>query len=232
MKRTMKWLVAGDPTEPWKVWLALMLLGALFGAVLSLLAPLAYTSVATVVVDLNAEETWKGSPDNEIFYYLERESRKLEELAWSDLIIQQVSSASGISTDQLRNGILELSHPKDGGWHFYATFRDPQKTQQIAEAWATTFTQAALEGATNAEKLAAIRIALAKNPADSALLQSLETSEKASHGIQAGIEVSLSQAGEVPAAPNRATSWSILGGSLIGLLVGLLASAIKPGEDR
>ena len=232
MKQPIRWLLIWEHDELWKFWLMLMLLGALIGGLLSLVAPLSFTSKAIVVVDMNAEETWKGSPDNEIFYYLERESRKLEEVAWSDQTLEEVALATGIETDQLRNGVLELTHPKDGGWHFFATDSDPQKAQQIAQAWASSFTQAAMEGVITAEKLTAIRTALADDPTDPTLLQSLESTEKASLGIQAGIEVSLSQAGEVPSAPNRATSWAILGGSLVGLLAGLLVSAAKPGKLR
>jgi len=50
--------------------------------------------------------------DREQFYYLERETRKLEEIAWSDSVLNQVASqVKDVTVDQMRGGKLQLSQP-------------------------------------------------------------------------------------------------------------------------
>jgi hypothetical protein len=75
---------------------------------------------ATVVVDFNMEQAWPVDSDRELFYYLERESRKLEEIAWSDDVMGRLSSQFAIPVENLREDKLHLSQPAEAGWHFYA----------------------------------------------------------------------------------------------------------------
>ena len=66
----------------WVRWLA-----ALIGAAIYYLALPPYRARASVNVDFHLEQAWPQDTDREQFYYLERETRKLEEIAWSDAVL-------------------------------------------------------------------------------------------------------------------------------------------------
>ena len=137
----------------WRVWLVGALIGALLAAGVYALFPPQYRAQATVLVDQNAEQVVPvDSSDRVIYTYLQRETDKLVELAWSDTVLGRVTTASGIAVSALRNGVLHLSQPSDGGWHFYADASTPQTAAQIASAWAGSFVdevQAKPEGISN-----------------------------------------------------------------------------------
>jgi hypothetical protein len=139
-------LAAPDPEDiirllkAWRFWLLGAVAGALIGAAVSLVAPQQYRARATVNVDFHLEEAWPESSDREQFYYLERETRKLEEIAMSDAVLKAVGSqAGGVDLKALRGGKLQLSQPGNGGWHFYAYDRDAGTAQRLASAWAQEF---------------------------------------------------------------------------------------------
>jgi hypothetical protein len=114
--------------------------GALIGAAVFYLAPPPHRARATVLVDFNLEQAWPEETDREQFYYLEREVRKLKEIAWSDSVLDAVVEANrGITTRELRDGKLLLSQPADGGWHFYAEDKDVLRAESLASTWATMF---------------------------------------------------------------------------------------------
>ena len=123
----------------WRLWLIGAVLGGLLGMVIYAIFPPEYRARATVMVDFNVEESWPNIPDREVFYYLDREARKLEEIAWSDLVLQQVADEVGVDVTTLRNGALSLSQPSDGGWHFYADSTDASLAAKTASAWAEVF---------------------------------------------------------------------------------------------
>jgi len=125
----------------WRFWVLGALTGALIGSSIYYIAPPAYRAQATVNVDFNLEQAWPNDTDRQQFYYLERESRKLEELAWSDAVLQMVSDASSVSIQELRDDKLHLSQPAEAGWHFYVDDGDPQLAETIASAWANAFVQ-------------------------------------------------------------------------------------------
>src|SRR5688572_32408149 len=81
----------------WRFWVLGALLGGLLGTVFYFVFPPQYRARATVVVDFNMEEARPDSPDTELFYYLDRESRKLWEVAWADATLRQVADTTGIS---------------------------------------------------------------------------------------------------------------------------------------
>jgi hypothetical protein len=125
----------------WRFWVLGALAGALLGAALFYLAPSPYRARATVNVDFNLEEAWPEETDRQQFYYLEREARKLEEIAWSDEVMQIVADASGVDIPALRGEVLSLSQPAEGGWHFYADDHDPGRAGSMAGTWALAFSE-------------------------------------------------------------------------------------------
>ena len=123
----------------WRFWVLGALLGALLGVALYYVVPPPYRVKATVNVDFNLEEAWPKDVDRQQFYYLERESRKLEELAWSDAIMSQLSSEFAIPVEDLRGTKLHLGQPAEAGWHFYVDDKNAQAAEQIASTWAAAF---------------------------------------------------------------------------------------------
>jgi capsular polysaccharide biosynthesis protein len=127
----------------WRFWVGGAILGALIGAALYFIAPPPYRARATVNVDFNLEQAWPQDVDRQQFYYLEREVRKLQEIASSDDVLEPLSAQSGISVQDLRSRTLELSQPAEAGWHFYADDRNPKIAEELASAWAHAFVEKA-----------------------------------------------------------------------------------------
>ena len=80
--------------KAWRFWSLGALIGALLGAAVYYAAPPPYRAHAVVLVDFNLEQAWPQDTDRQQFYYLERESRKLEEIALSDNVIQSIVEAN------------------------------------------------------------------------------------------------------------------------------------------
>jgi len=123
----------------WRFWVLGALVGALIAATVYYVVPPPYRAKATVNVDFNLEQAWPQDTDRQQFYYLERESRKIEELAWSDEIMKKLSSQFAVSVGDLRGSKLQLSQPAEAGWHFYADDQDPKVAVSLASAWAGAF---------------------------------------------------------------------------------------------
>ncbi|WKZ40729.1 MAG: hypothetical protein QY328_01590 [Anaerolineales bacterium] len=119
----------------WRFWMFGALIGMLIGTAVYYAAPPPYRARATVNVDFNLEQALPAETDRQHFYYLERETRKMIELAWSDEVLAQLN----FPVDELRGGKLQLSQPAEAGWHFYADDRDPQMAESLASAWAEAF---------------------------------------------------------------------------------------------
>ena len=128
--------------KAWRFWSVGALIGALIGAGFYYLAPPPYRAHATVLVDFHLEQAWPKDTDRQQFYYLERETRKLEEIAWSDMVMGMIVEAnSGVTLQDLRNGKLTLSQPADGGWHFYADDNNPEQAATLASTWSRIFAE-------------------------------------------------------------------------------------------
>jgi uncharacterized protein involved in exopolysaccharide biosynthesis len=128
--------------KAWRFWSVGALIGGLIGAGMYTVAPPPYRAHAVVLVDFNLEQAWPEETDRQQFYYLERETRKLEEIAYSDEVIETVAESNrDVTTTELRNGMLMLSQPAEGGWNFYVEDADPGRAQAIATAWAAGFTE-------------------------------------------------------------------------------------------
>src|SRR5215212_6611389 len=78
--------------KAWKFWVLGAVVGALIGAVAYYVIPPTYRARATVNVDFNLEQAWPQETDRQQFYYLERETRKLEEIARSDDVMKTLAS--------------------------------------------------------------------------------------------------------------------------------------------
>jgi hypothetical protein len=129
--------------KAWRLLIVGGLLGALLGAAAFAVAPPPYRARATVNVDFHLEQAWPQNTDREQFYYLERETRKLVEIAMSDATLQAVSEISpALDLADLRSGVparLQLSQPGNGGWHFHVDHRDSDTAALLAGAWARAF---------------------------------------------------------------------------------------------
>lgn len=144
--------------QAWQV----VVVGALIGSVIGwggfLLFPPPYQAQATVIVDHNAEQVLPSGGDRDVAIYLSRETRKLEEIAWSDEVLQQVVDEVGDFTlETLRSGKLLLSQPGEGGWHFWGRDQDPQMAASLALAWARGFVRQVDQGVKAAVAMDTIR---------------------------------------------------------------------------
>jgi len=180
--------------QAWRFWVLGGLVGALLGGLVYVIAPPDFRARATVVVDFNMEQAWPVDSDRELFYYLEREARKLEDVAWSDATLARVAEEVGdVTVSDLRDGVLELSEPADGGWHFYANDPSPERAEQLASVWAETFVTEVHDGIETAVALDATRKVLEQNPSDAELLARVTELESNSLGITPELQISSAQ---------------------------------------
>lgn len=240
-KRTASNDILADFLSAWRLWLLGALLGAVVGWLAFQVAPPPYRAQATVVVDNNLEEAWQFFPDRQLFQFLLRETERLEQLAWSDEVIQGLASAgSGYTAEQLSAGVLVLSHPSDGGWHFYASAPDPAQAQALASGWAERFVAAAQAAVQQAPELEAARAALSEALLASAepdpaalrpLLENLAGLAERTKGISIYTELYVSQSAELPASRSVSLATYLLAGSIAGALAAPLYVLLRPAAS-
>ena len=152
MKKVLNGLLAMDThdslvrvLQSWRLWMAGAMIGALVAYGVYAVFPPDYRAKSVVVVDHNLEQAWNVS-SGEASYFLTRETRKLLELAWSDETLGLVADRVGeVSVQELRDEILQLSQPEDGGWYFYANSPSASQAEKIAATWAEVFYQQTYE---------------------------------------------------------------------------------------
>lgn len=220
--------------QSWRLWIVGAIAGALLATGIYLLFPPMYRAAAVVVVDHNLEEVWDVKPNN-TFYFLGRETRKLEELAWSDETLQLVADQVGdVSIRQLRDEILFLSNPSDGGWDFYARDRDPERAEKIASAWANAFVDQVYANIEISAELVRVReeindfVLENNNLSDNDLRKLIDQISPLifeTTGITPYIEVYVSQNEQLSIDHNVSMAVYIISGSAIGAL-GLAFSAL------
>jgi len=209
--------------QAWRFWLLSGLVGALVGGVVYFVFPPDFRAQATVVVDFNMEQAWPVDSDRELFYYLEREARKLEEIARSDETLAMVAEKAGdVTVSELREGILELSDPADGGWHFYANDPSPARAEQLVSAWAETFTSEVQTGIKTAVALDAARKALEVNPTEAEILNYVTELESESLGITPELQISASQVSDLNPQRRINLATYIFAGALSFMTLGAL----------
>jgi uncharacterized protein involved in exopolysaccharide biosynthesis len=126
--------------KAWRFWSLGALIGGSIGAAVYFIAPPPYRTHATVLVDFNLEQAWPQETDRQQFYYLEREVRKLEEIAFSDAVMESiVETNQNVTMQELRAGKLSLSQPAEGGWHFYVEDENPERAAALASLWVQVF---------------------------------------------------------------------------------------------
>lgn len=228
--------------EAWRLWLLGALTGAILAWVLYSIAPPDYRARATVVVDNNLEEAWQFFPDRQLFQFLQRETERLEQLAWSDEVMESVGAVSqGIGVEELRSRVLQLSQPADGGWHLYADSADKNEAQTLASAWAQAFVDA-----TRAAVEASPELQMARVKLDSALFSAQDPNEEEirqltqqvavlaeqTKGISPFVELYVSQADEIPVDRNLSLGTYFLIGSVTGALALPLWVVLRSKPNR
>lgn len=179
--------------KAWRFWLLAAMLGAPIGAAVYYIVPPPYRARATVNVDFNLETAWPQETDRQQFYYLERETRKLEEIAWSDSVLQAVADADGkVTVRELREGKLQLSQPAEAGWHFFADDPNAKRAEALASTWADAFAKAA------------------------------QTNIGAQDGLNVAIQIEVTQAGNLPKQRSLPLSAYLLAGTVGAWLLGAL----------
>ena len=226
-----KWLLSPPSLDDflcllhaWKFWLLGSVLGALIGAAVFYLFPPMYRAQATVIVDFNIEESWTYGADRDVYYYLERESRKLVEVAWADETVSAVGAAfPDLTVASLRGERLHLSQPEDGAWHFYADDPDPARAEEMVRLWAESFVQQTRKGAVNATALKAITTSLENGAVMIAdVKDELARLESGSLGITSYVEVALSQKENLPVERRNSLGEYVFFGAVATLILAVL----------
>jgi hypothetical protein len=211
--------------QSWRLWFLGAAVGALVAAGIYLLFPPDFRARAVVVIDHNLESVWEFEPSQN-FYFLGRETRKLEQLAWSDKTLELVAEqVDGVTVDELRNEILNLSHPADGGWHLWADHKDEATAEAIAGTWASVFVDQIYAGMDTS-----LDLELARMEVNEILLEYPEMNPEEVHdlidrmsieldktsGISPWLEVYLAQGADLMVTRKILLSIYVLAGSVIG----------------
>jgi hypothetical protein len=226
----------------WRLWLLGALVGALLAWGIFQIFPPAYRARATVVVDNNLEQAWQFFPDRQLFQFLQRETERLQQLAWSDAVMRKVTAqVPNHDVQKLRAKVLQLSQPSDGGWHFYADDADPAAAQLLAATWAQAFVDAAHAAVEASPEMQAARDALNQellNPNGpnatrvQELTEQIDALDERTKGISIYTELYVSEAAGLPTERNISLATYLLVGSAAGALAAPLYVLLRPAARR
>jgi hypothetical protein len=210
----------------WRFWILTALIGGILGAAIYFIAPPAYRVRASVQVDFNLEEAYTPTQDKQAFYYLEREVRKLQDVAFSDVVLQAVTDEVGnTSIAELRDEKLLLSQPGEAGWHFFAEDRDPKRAEALASAWTNAFIAEIKDAATASMTLQSFHAEIEKGcGGDCSTIESkIADLESRARGISPYVEVGPLQTKQLPIARKIAISTYTIVGAIAAWAIGALA---------
>lgn len=228
--------------QAWRLLLIGFLAGGLVGAAIFALFPPPYRAEAVEVLDQNLEKSYPDSPDREVFYFLERETNRLEELAWSDAVLQRVvDELKDTSLAELRGGDLQLSQPSDGGWRFYGISSDAGRAKKLADAWADAFEREVRRSTSAATRLDTVRAQLADLNARcpvtctaeiTDLQQQIEPLSAQSHGIHPLVTVYRSQEKGMTVQRSSSLGVYIFAGAITGLFLMILGGSFYFRDEK
>jgi hypothetical protein len=211
--------------KAWRFWVIAALIGGLLGALVYFIAPPPYRARASVLVDFNIEEAFTPTADKQIFYYLEREVRKLEAIAWSDAVMEELANeVGGVTVSELRGGMLLLSQPGEADWHFWVDDRDPERAAELATAWAAIFIEQVESAAAASMTLQSYHASIESGcGAECDQLESkIADLEARALGISPFVELGPTQAKNLPVTRKLNISAYILVGAITALALGAL----------
>ena len=210
----------------WRFWILAALVGGLIGAAFYFIAPPAYRARASVQVDFNIEEAYTPTQDKQAFYYLEREVRKLQDVAFSDVVLQAVvDEVGGTSIAELRDEKLLLSQPGEAGWHFFAEDSDPKRAEALASAWTNAFIAEIKDAATASMTLQSFHAEIEKGCGGdcSTIEAKIADLESRARGISPYVEVGTLQTKQLPITRKLSLSTYTLVGAIAAWTIGILS---------
>lgn len=219
--------------QAWRFWLLLTLLGALLGYLFYQVFPPPFRAQATVNVNQNLEQAWPdATTERDLMTYLSRETQKLVHVTWADetlsLVVKEISTTS---LESLRSGILQLSQPADGAWHFWAYDHDPQVASRLASAWARAFYEQTLQGVDIAIQIQSAQTLLQQSPSDELEMHLKELEEK-SLGISPFLQVTYSQEQQLPVRRTYESGTAVLVGAGLAWLITTLGLLFIGKKER
>lgn len=250
MKSTSKlhsWLFNFSDNDPlsrllnaWRFWVVMAAVGAVLGWLAYSVAPPQYRARATVVIDFNLEDMLPGFDVRKTFHFLDRETRKAEEIAWADDTLATVAAeVVGTSITELRSGKLLLSQPAEGGWHFWARDADPTRAQELAAIWIDSFIVNMGEAVELSAEVEDARDALAEvvhfseepDPEEiEKLTQILIDVSESARGVSPYIGITLTQAANLPTQRSLSLSIYLFVGAMLFAMVSALFMLITTRE--
>jgi hypothetical protein len=121
---------------------------------------------------------------------------------------------------ELRNGVLLLGQPSEGGWHFWAEDDDPKRAEVMASAWAKTFTEQVKATAVASMALQSYHATIENGCTDCSEIEArIAELESRALGVTPYVEAGLTQSDNLPVTRKVHLSAYILAGAVIGLVV-------------
>ena len=245
--KLLGWLFNFSDNDPlsrllsaWRFWVVMAAIGAMVGWIAFSVFPPPYRARATVVIDFNMEDMLPGFDPRKTFHFLDRETRKAEEIAWADDTLALVADqVEGASISELRSGNLLLSHPAEGGWHFWAQDDDPAKAQELAAIWIESFITNMGEAVELSAEVEDARDALAEiihnDPEPDAeevekLTQYLLDVSESARGVSPYVGISLTQAANLPTERSLSLGLYIFTGSMLFVAISALFMLVATRE--